>query len=203
MFGRSHVHVQKRGFTKLSVLLKQVSLLSILGRDRGLVNNCSAAVGRAPNWTGRALNSSYFGGRKRPFSGLKRTSGEFGFQSPKPAKMPIKQGNVTRPQRASSQRSSSNSAKKCYKTGTKMCCPLATWTSRAVCQDLEQVSQVLSDAFLPWTSSHAVCGAVTHVHNAFDPIASSHEYHDLTLLLRGRCGLGLLENKKTKLCPSS
>ena len=32
---------------------------SILGRDRGLVNNCSAAAGRAPNWTGRALNSSY------------------------------------------------------------------------------------------------------------------------------------------------
>ena len=31
----------------------------ILGRDRGLVNNCSAAAGRAPNWTGRPLNSSY------------------------------------------------------------------------------------------------------------------------------------------------
>ena len=28
----------------------------ILGRDRGLVNNCSATAGRAPNWTGRALN---------------------------------------------------------------------------------------------------------------------------------------------------
>ena len=34
---------------------------SILGRDRGLVSNCSAAAGRAPSWTGRALNSSYFG----------------------------------------------------------------------------------------------------------------------------------------------
>ena len=32
---------------------------SILGRDRGLVNNCSAAAGRAPNWTGRTLNHSY------------------------------------------------------------------------------------------------------------------------------------------------
>ena len=32
---------------------------SILARDRGLVNNCSAAAGRAPNWTGRTLNSSY------------------------------------------------------------------------------------------------------------------------------------------------
>ena len=31
---------------------------SILGRDRGLINNCSAAAGRAPNWTGRASNSS-------------------------------------------------------------------------------------------------------------------------------------------------
>ena len=29
-----------------------------MGRDRGLVN-CSAAAGRAPNWTGRALNSPY------------------------------------------------------------------------------------------------------------------------------------------------
>ena len=29
---------------------------SILDRDRGLVNNCSAAAGRAPNWNGRALN---------------------------------------------------------------------------------------------------------------------------------------------------
>ena len=80
----NHVHVQKGGFTKFSVFLKRVSLLnlrvrtnfvafplerttgkslvkfgSILGCDRGLVNNCSAAVGRAPNWTGRALNSSY------------------------------------------------------------------------------------------------------------------------------------------------
>ena len=27
---------------------------SILGRDRGLVNNCSAAAGRAPNWIGGA-----------------------------------------------------------------------------------------------------------------------------------------------------
>ena len=31
---------------------------SILGRDRGLVNNCSAAAGRAPHWNGRT-NSSY------------------------------------------------------------------------------------------------------------------------------------------------
>ena len=30
-----------------------------MGRDRGLVNNCSAAAGRAPNWTGRTSNSSY------------------------------------------------------------------------------------------------------------------------------------------------
>ena len=29
---------------------------SILGHDRGLVNNCSTAAGRAPNWTGRILN---------------------------------------------------------------------------------------------------------------------------------------------------
>ena len=28
---------------------------SVLGRDRGLVNNCSAPAGRAPNWTGSAL----------------------------------------------------------------------------------------------------------------------------------------------------
>ena len=34
---------------------------SILGRDRGLVNNCPAAVGRAPNWTGGTLNSSDVG----------------------------------------------------------------------------------------------------------------------------------------------
>ena len=33
---------------------------SVFGRDRGLVNNCSAAAGRASNWTGHALNSSYF-----------------------------------------------------------------------------------------------------------------------------------------------
>ena len=32
---------------------------SILGRDRGLVDNCLVAAGRAPNWTGRTLNSSY------------------------------------------------------------------------------------------------------------------------------------------------
>ena len=32
---------------------------SILDRDRGLVSNCPAAAGRAPNWTGRALNNSY------------------------------------------------------------------------------------------------------------------------------------------------
>ena len=73
----------KRGFTKFSVFLKRVSLLntpvrtnfvafprknqeraskfgSILGRDRVLVNNCSAAAGRAPNWTRRALNSSNY-----------------------------------------------------------------------------------------------------------------------------------------------
>ena len=31
---------------------------SILGRDRGLINNCPAAAGRAPNWTGRTLKSS-------------------------------------------------------------------------------------------------------------------------------------------------
>ena len=31
---------------------------SILGRDPGLVNNCSAAAGRALNWTGRTLNNS-------------------------------------------------------------------------------------------------------------------------------------------------
>ena len=35
--------------------------VSILGCDRGLVNNCSAAARRAPNWTGRALNCSYLG----------------------------------------------------------------------------------------------------------------------------------------------
>ena len=49
---------------------------SILGRDRGLVNNCSAAAGRAPNWTGRVLwtvpinilcsNSQLVGGKRRP-----------------------------------------------------------------------------------------------------------------------------------------
>ena len=33
---------------------------SILGGDQGLVNTCSAAVGRAINWTGRTLNSSYY-----------------------------------------------------------------------------------------------------------------------------------------------
>ena len=69
----------QRGFTEFSVFLKQVSLLgsyefcgfsfrwngggasklgSILGRDRGLVNNCLAAAGGALNWAGRALNSS-------------------------------------------------------------------------------------------------------------------------------------------------
>ena len=31
---------------------------SILGRDRGLANNCSAAARRAPDWTGHAINSS-------------------------------------------------------------------------------------------------------------------------------------------------
>ena len=65
---------KQRGFTSFSVFLKRVSLLYpqvrtkeraskfglILPRDRGLVNNCSAAAGRVPNWTGRALNSSYF-----------------------------------------------------------------------------------------------------------------------------------------------
>ena len=69
---------KKRGFTKFSVfpnprvrtnfvglfLLKEQQegaskFGSILGRDPGLVNSCCAAVGRAPNWTGRALNSSY------------------------------------------------------------------------------------------------------------------------------------------------
>ena len=74
---------KRRGFTKFSVFLKRVSLLnprlrtnfvafplendqeraskfgSILGPDRDLVNNCSAAARRAPNWTGRALKSSY------------------------------------------------------------------------------------------------------------------------------------------------
>ena len=33
---------------------------SILGRGQGLVNNCSAAAGRAPNWTGHTLNNFYF-----------------------------------------------------------------------------------------------------------------------------------------------
>ena len=71
---------RQRGFAKSSVFLKRVSLLnpgvrtkfvafpfrknqeraskfgSTLGRDRGLVNNCSAAAGRAPKWTGRTLN---------------------------------------------------------------------------------------------------------------------------------------------------
>ena len=75
--------LKQRGFTKFSVFLKRVSLLnpractnfvgfsfrknqeraskfgSISGRDQGLVNNCSAAARRAPNWTGCALNSSY------------------------------------------------------------------------------------------------------------------------------------------------
>ena len=75
---------KSRGFTKFSVFLKRnegvyqtpgfVRVLrlflqnqeraaskfgSTLGRDRGLVNNCSAAAGRAPNWTGRTLDSSY------------------------------------------------------------------------------------------------------------------------------------------------
>ena len=36
---------------------------SILGRDRGLVSNCLAAAGRAPNWTGRALNSQFLSDR--------------------------------------------------------------------------------------------------------------------------------------------
>ena len=65
---------KKKGeFTKLLVFLKRVSLLNPRIRtnfvpfpiepgkslevrcDRGLVNNCSAAAGRAPNWTGRTL----------------------------------------------------------------------------------------------------------------------------------------------------
>ena len=84
----SHVHVQKRGFTEFLVFLKRVSLLNpwvrtnfvafpiertwsrkeprnsvrfwvfFWGRDQGLVDNCSAAAGRAPNWNGRSLNSS-------------------------------------------------------------------------------------------------------------------------------------------------
>ena len=54
--------------------------------------------------------------------------------------------------------------------------------------------------FCPWTLSHARRRSHTHVlHNAFDPKASSHT-HDLTLLLRGRCDSGLLEDKRTKLC---
>ena len=32
---------------------------SILGHDWGLINNCSAIAGGAPNWTGRNLNNSY------------------------------------------------------------------------------------------------------------------------------------------------
>ena len=71
-------HVE-RGFTKLLVFLERVSLLNPRVRTNfvafplepgkglevrfefgGLVNNCSAAAGRAPNWTGRTLNSSYF-----------------------------------------------------------------------------------------------------------------------------------------------
>ena len=72
-----HVHVQTRGLTKFfcvpetgeftkppgsyefcgfSFRKKQeraAKFGSILGRDRGLVDSCSAAAGRAPNWTGR------------------------------------------------------------------------------------------------------------------------------------------------------
>ena len=44
---------------------KAVNFGSILGRDQGLVNNCSAAAGRAPNWTGHALISSYFRVREK------------------------------------------------------------------------------------------------------------------------------------------
>ena len=74
----NQVHFQTKGFAKFSVFLKRVSLLNPRVRtnfvaflfegtvreprssvDRGLVNNCSAATGRAPNWTGRTLNSSY------------------------------------------------------------------------------------------------------------------------------------------------
>ena len=32
---------------------------SILGRDRGLVDNCSAMGARAPSWTGRTLNREF------------------------------------------------------------------------------------------------------------------------------------------------
>ena len=40
---------------------------SILGCDRGSVNNCSAAAGGAPNWTGRTSNSSYESRRESDF----------------------------------------------------------------------------------------------------------------------------------------
>ena len=70
---------KQRRFTKFSVFPKRMStnppgsfefcgfsfrnqqqiISYFLGRDRGLVNNCSAAAGRAPNWTGRTLNTSY------------------------------------------------------------------------------------------------------------------------------------------------
>ena len=73
------IHVQKRGYTKFLVFLKRVILLNPrvptnfvafpIERTRkelrssvrfcGLVNNCSGAAGRAPNWTGRTLNSFY------------------------------------------------------------------------------------------------------------------------------------------------
>ena len=44
---------------------KSLEFGSILGRDRGLVNNCSAAAGKAPNWTKQFL-------RKRPVSPHRR-----------------------------------------------------------------------------------------------------------------------------------
>ena len=45
---------------------------SILGHGRGLVNNCSAVAGRAPNRTGRTLNSSFPNCHKRtPFQEFK------------------------------------------------------------------------------------------------------------------------------------
>ena len=76
-----HVHVQKRGFTKFSVFLKRVSLLNPrvhtdfvafplepgkslevrfdFGPRPGFSKQLSGTAGRAPNWTGRASNSSY------------------------------------------------------------------------------------------------------------------------------------------------
>ena len=47
------------GFSFRKIQERASKFGSILGRDRGLVNNCSAAIGRARNWTGRILNSFY------------------------------------------------------------------------------------------------------------------------------------------------